>query len=154
MWACLSLFWGSTYHLQTNFHRLTVHLVPLDNDANSFLNQPFINMAQEQNSLTTTPHFTYVIRSASDYPNGLEDVRREVLGQECWAAVVVNANATSAWRTAIESGDASYSPNGAVGIYFQSARFYQVVLLYVQQTVRTYLQKSTEELTCRSLVTS
>lgn len=135
MWACLSLFWGSTYHLQTNFHRLTVHLVPLDTDAQSFLNQPFINMAQEQNSLTTTPHFTYIIRSASDYPNGLEDVRREVLGQECWAAVVVNANATSAWRTAIQNGDSSYSPNGAVGVYFQSARFYQVVLLYIQQTV-------------------
>jgi hypothetical protein len=95
-----------------------------------------INMAQQQNFLpVTTPHFTWIIRDASDYPNGLEDVRHEVLGQECWAAVVINANATTAWRTAIENGDTSYSPDGAIGIYFQSARFYQVVLLYIQQTV-------------------
>jgi hypothetical protein len=93
-------------------------------------------MAEMQNSLPIEmPHFTYIIRSASDYPNGLEDVEREVLGQECWAAVVVNANATTAWRTALENGNADYAPNGAIGIYFQSARFYQVVLLYIQQTV-------------------
>ena len=95
-----------------------------------------IEMANTQNSLPIeTPHFTYIIREASDYPNGLEDVRREVLGQECWAAVVINANATTAWRNALETGDAGYNPNGAIGIYFQSARFYQVVLLYIQQTV-------------------
>lgn len=139
MWACLSIFWGSTYHLQTNFHRLTVNLVPLDTDPNSFLVPTMVEMAQTQNSLPIEmPHFTYIIRSPGDYPNGLEDVRREVLGQECWAAVVINTNATSAWREALESGDATYSPSGAVGIYFQSARFYQVVLLYIQQTVRYF----------------
>lgn len=137
MWACLSIFWGSTYHLQVNFHRLTVHLVPLDTDPNSFLVGPMTQMAEMQSSLpVTTPHFTYIVRQASDYPNGLDDVQREVLGQECWAAVVIYANATTAWRDALSSGDASYSPNGAIGIYFQSARFYQVVLLYIQQTVR------------------
>ena len=95
-----------------------------------------INMAEMQNSLPVeTPHFTYIIRQASDYPNGLQDVEREVLGQECWAAVVINANATTAWRNALENGDSTYSPTGAIGIYFQSARFYQVVLLYIQQTV-------------------
>lgn len=136
MWACLSLFWGSTYHLETNFHRLTVHLVPLDTDPDSFLVPPMINMAEMQNSLPVeTPHFTYIIRQASDYPNGLQDVEREVVGQECWAAVVINANATTAWRNALENGDSTYSPTGAIGIYFQSARFYQVVLLYIQQTV-------------------
>jgi hypothetical protein len=136
MWACLSLFWGSTYHLQTNFHRLTVNLVPLDTDPDSFLVGPMIQMAQTQNSLPIeSPHFTYIIKQASDYPNGLKDVRREVLTQKCWAAVVINANATTAWREAIENGNEDYSPSGAIGIYFQSARFYQVVLLYVQQTV-------------------
>lgn len=136
MWACLSIFWGSTYHLQTNFHRLTVHLVSLDTEPDSFLVPAMEQMAQEQNSMPIEmPHFTWIVRSASDYPNGLADVRHEILGQECWAAVVINANATSAWREALQTGDASYSPNGAMGIYFQSARFYQVVLLYVQQTV-------------------
>lgn len=95
-----------------------------------------IEMANTQNSLPVeTPHFTYIIKQASDYPNGLEDVEREVLGQECWASVVVNSNATSAWEEAVRNGDGGYSPNGAVGIYFQSARFYQVELLYLQQTV-------------------
>jgi hypothetical protein len=83
----------------------------------------------------TTVHLGWRVKDASYYPNGLGDVRQDVLQQGCWAAVVVNANATSAWRTALENGDSSYDPTGAITIYLQSARFYQVVLLYIVQLV-------------------
>ena len=97
-----------------------------------------INQANYENSLSdSVPHMSWVIRDASLYPNGLSDVENEVITQQCWAAVVINANATSAWTAALAAGDASYDPTGAIGIYVQSARFYQVVLNYVEAIVRS-----------------
>lgn len=122
--------------LEPNFVNLTVNLIPFDTDTNSFLVGPIINQANYENSEPRSiPHFTWVIKSPSDYPNGLADVRRDILTQKAWAAVVINANATSAWQAALATGDSSYDPTGAIGVYFASARFYQVVLLYVEAVV-------------------
>lgn len=70
-------------------------------------------------------------------------MERDIATQKSWGAVVINANATTAWRNALTTGDASYDPNGAIGIYFSSARFYQVTLLYIESIVSPHL-------TCRS----
>ncbi len=72
-----------------------------------------------------------MIRDPSAYPNGLEDVRNSVVTGECWGAIVVNANATSAWRSAVESGDGTYDPQGSIGIFYSGAKFYQIILLYL-----------------------
>lgn len=136
LWICLLIFWGSNYMLEPNFVNLTVNLIPFDTDAESFLVGPIVNQANYQNSEPrSSAHFTWVIKSPNDYPNGLEDVRRDIMGQKAWAAVVINANATSAWRTALANGDASYDPTGAIGVYYASARFYQVTLLYIESIV-------------------
>ena len=137
LWTWLPLFWGSTYKLQNYFHKLSVNYVTFDTDPNSFLNNPMLQEAQYQAALSDSiPHLGWVVRNASEYPNGLADVRQEIYSQKAWATVVVNANATSAWQAALANGDSSYDPTGAVGVYFASARFYQVTLLYLQPLVR------------------
>lgn len=92
-------------------------------------------MASNSNAMSTkyisTAHLGYVIRDAADYPRGVYDAMDEVTNKDCWGAIVVNANATSAWRAALESGDASYDPSGAVGVFYQGARYYQIILLYL-----------------------
>lgn len=104
------------------------------------------DMARTQASLpSSTTHLGWSIRDTSDYPNGLEDVRNNVLSQRSWATVVINSNATTAWRNAINNGDSSYDPNGAITIYIQTARFYQVSLLYIEAIVGGY----TYSLECR-----
>lgn len=97
-----------------------------------------LNEAQYQANLpASVAHFGWTIKPSSDYPNGIQDVQDSILRQDAWVAVVVNANATTAWRQALADGDASYDPTGAMTIYYQSARFYQVTLLYFEQTVRS-----------------
>ena len=94
--------------------------------------------AQYEASLPSSiPHLGWEIHAASEYPNGLADVQHSIFAQKCWAAVVINANATSAWTAALADGDTSYDPTGAIGIYYASARFYQVTLLYIESLVRT-----------------
>lgn len=92
-------------------------------------------MASNSNAMSTkfisTAHLGYVIRDASSYPRGVYDAMDEVTNKDCWGAIVVNANATSAWRAAVESGDGSYDPSGAVGVFYQGARYYQIILLYL-----------------------
>lgn len=136
LWGCLSIFWGSVYKLTTGLPAINVYFVTFDNDANALLNQPITEQANYLANLPASmPHLGWQVRQASDYPNGLEDVRQEVLHQKSWATVVVNANATSAWRNAIRNGDANYDPNGAIGIYYMGARFYQVQYLYTEALV-------------------
>lgn len=115
------------------FHALEVHLVSFDQDSGSFLNYPMAQMAREQATMETS--LGWSVRPSSDYPNGLQDVENNVLSQKCWVTVVINANATSAWREAVTSGDGNYDPTGAVTVYFQTARFYQVTLLYIEALV-------------------
>jgi hypothetical protein len=138
LWACLSFFWGSTYKLTSGISNLNVRFVTFDTDSSALLNDPITQQANYLASLpSSVTHLGWEVRSASNYPNGLADVQREVLHQECWAFVVVNANATSAWRTAVRNGDGSYDPNGAIGIYYMGARFYQVQYLYTESLVST-----------------
>jgi hypothetical protein len=136
LWVCLSIFWGSNYKLETYLPALTVNYVTFDTDPDSFLNSPMLETANMQAGLpASTVHLGWEAKDAAYYPNGIGDVQQDVLQQGCWAAVVVNANATSAWRAALATGDASYNPTGAITIYLQSARFYQVTLLYITQLV-------------------
>ncbi|WWC65254.1 uncharacterized protein I303_107871 [Kwoniella dejecticola CBS 10117] len=137
LWVCLSIFWGSTYRLTSFLPSLTVHVIPFDTPSStSYLNGP---ITQQMQTVASQPpsmvHLGYQIQDPSNYPNGLDDVRQSVLAQECWAAIVINANASSAWTDALNNGDASYDPTGAIGIYYSSARFYQVVLLYFDSLI-------------------
>lgn len=131
VWCFLSFFWGSIYLVENNFRNLDVYVISFDTATNSFLTGPIMNQATYLANLDpSVAHLGWQIRDASLYPNGLDDVRQEILGQKAWAAIVVNANATTAWTTAVQNGDATYDPTGAIGVYYQSARFYQVILLY------------------------
>ena len=140
LWATLSFFWGSTYQLINQFYNLQVYVVNFDTTSNAFLPGPIQTEVNYQNSLGwDVAHVTWVMRDPSNYPNGLADVQNEVLTQQCWATVVINANATSAWTSALAAGDSSYDPTGAIGIYVQSARFYQVILNYLEPIVGVLL---------------
>jgi hypothetical protein len=101
------------------------------------LGPAYTSYARQSNSLPlSTPHVGYnIIDVSQGYPNGVWDARDDVLKKKCWAAIVIHANATSSWRDAIQTGDAGYDPQGSVGIYYEGARYYQIVLLYLRPFV-------------------
>lgn len=138
LWICLPIFWGSLYLTLQYLSNLTIYLVDLDtasSGSSAIVGPAFRAMASNSNAMSTklisTAHLGYVIRDAADYPRGVYDAMDEVTNKDCWGAIVVNANATSAWRAAVQAGDAAYDPSGSVGVFYQGARYYQIILLYL-----------------------
>lgn len=124
LWICLPIFWGSTILLEHYFYRLNIQVVDFDSaasGANALVGPPLVQSLLQINS-ASTPHLTYYNASPSDFPNGPSDVMESVGYSRAWGAVVIYPNATTAWRNAVETGDASYDPTGCVGIYFSGAR--------------------------------
>ncbi|KAJ9117408.1 hypothetical protein QFC24_006504 [Naganishia onofrii] len=138
LWICLPIFWGSLYLTLQYLSNLTIYLIDLDtasSGSSAIVGPAFRAMASNSNAMSTklisTAHLGYVIRDAADYPRGVYDAMDEVTNKDCWGAIVVNANATSAWRAAVQAGDAAYEPSGSVGVFYQGARYYQIILLYL-----------------------
>lgn len=145
---------GSLYLTLQYLSNLTIYLVDLDTAASgssAIVGPAFRAMASSSNAMSTklieTAHLGFVIRDAADYPRGVYDAMNEVTNKDCWGAIVVNANATSAWRAAVENGDALYDPSGAVGIFYQGARYYQIILLYLVPFVSALLSQAATPLT-------
>lgn len=62
----------------------------------------------------------------------LDDVISEIISEKAWAAVVVNSNATSMFRQAMDGNtgaliDGEYTPSGAVSLIAMGSRWFQVI---------------------------
>jgi hypothetical protein len=59
---------------------------------------------------------------ASDFNNDPILVRQAVYDQKAWAAVIINANATSLYQNAVENGNLDYDPLGIAQVIYVEAR--------------------------------
>ncbi|KAJ5101377.1 hypothetical protein NUU61_003599 [Penicillium alfredii] len=77
-------------------------------------------------------HLGYEIKSPADFNHDPWDVRQGIYDEHAYAAVIVNANATSLLRAAVSHGNSSYDPTGAIESVIISARdettYYNYVL--------------------------
>lgn len=91
----------------------------------------------------STPHVGYNIIDCTQPPyslplsegGGVWAARKDLLENKAWAGIVVHGNATQSWREAVEGGQTGYDPQGSVGVYYEGARYYQIVLLYLRPFV-------------------
>lgn len=123
LWICLPIFWGSTLLLEHYFYKLNIQVVDFDSaasGADAVVGPPLLQQLLQINQ-QSGPHLTYYNTSPSNFPNGPQDVMQSVGHNEAWGAIVIFANATTAWRNAIETGNSSYDPTGSVGIYYSGA---------------------------------
>lgn len=150
LWLALPIFWGSTYLLLPFLSRLTIYVVDFDTQASgnaAIVGPAFRAMASNSNAMPSSEaHLGYVIRDAASYPNGIYDAMHEVEVQKCWGTIVINANATTAWRDAVENGVATYDPQGSVALLYQGARFYSIILLYLVPFVSLIRQSMGESI--------
>ena len=129
---------GSTYQLLKYFPNLTVNIYNFDTSLSpqtSLLGPSYTSYAQTQQSLPisiSTPHVGYRIIDVSTLTE--QDAIDDVLNQRCWAAIVIHGNATSSWRDGVEGG-VEHEAQGSMGIYYEGARYYQVLLLYLRPFV-------------------
>lgn len=133
LWVSLPIFWGSSSTLARYFGNLHIHVVDFDSHASgaNAIAGPYITAALRTIDSASGPHLSYDIIDPARYPGGAQQVMDAVAKSGPWGAIVIHANATSAWRNAVTTGNAAYDPNGSVGLYYSAARFYQITLLYV-----------------------
>lgn len=75
-----------------------------------------------QQMLQAEVHLGYGTLPPSQFNNDPMQVRRAVYDWECWAAIIVNPNATAMLYSAIQNGNTSYDPMGAMQLIYQDAR--------------------------------
>ena len=123
LWICLPIFWGSTLLLEHYFYRLNIQVVDFDSAANgaNAMVGPSVVQSLLQINQQTSAHVTYYNLSTEGFPNGPDDVMTSVGYNEAWGAVIIYPNATTAWRNAVETGNASYDPTGCVGVIYSGA---------------------------------
>ncbi|KAI2625380.1 MNNG and nitrosoguanidine resistance protein [Hypomontagnella submonticulosa] len=125
--AVLSLYWAALSHVEQNISSLKVHVVDFDGqvapyDAVTPLVGPAVTAAVQK--MLDSPQHTigYTIVPPSAYGFDPIAVREAVYDWHCWAAVIVNPNATALLQEAVSIGNASYDPTGAIQFIIQTAR--------------------------------
>ena len=109
---------------------LVVYVVDFDGQAASpdaatpLVGPTIVEIAQAMMQDTETPSLGYTIMPPSEYDNDPVAVRQAVYDWECFAAVIVGADATGSLERAARAGNASWDPAGLGGVQLiiQTAR--------------------------------
>lgn len=82
-----------------------------------------------KSTLSQPVHMGVIIRDAAG--KTMQDVEDELVNEKAWAAVVVNANATTMFEEALAGTggllNGEYAPQGAITLLAVGARWFQVV---------------------------
>ncbi|KAK7753805.1 hypothetical protein SLS62_004171 [Diatrype stigma] len=149
--AILALYWADLFVVDQKLRNLTVHVVDLDgqaapyNDSASAITPlvgPTMTSLARELADGDQPSLGYVVVPAAAYGHDARAVRQAVYDWECYAAVVIQANATALLQAAAARGNASYDPTGAVQIVLLSARqeatYYNYILPQLEALARDF----------------
>ena len=118
----LSLYWGVLYRVETNLNSLIVHIVNFDTGTSAIVGPAIVQMTEQIVLLNKGPHLGYTTVQPSYYNNDPMQVRESIYNQEAWAAIIINANATSVLLETVQTGNSKYDPLGAAQIIYVQAR--------------------------------
>ena len=123
----LSLYWGVLYHVERNMHSLVTYVVDFDSQLPPYqsttpLIGPMVTQLTKQINALPGPHLGFVSLPPSQFNNDPLAVRQAVYDFHAWAAVIINANATTNLQQAVQTGNSQYDPLGAGQIIYVQAR--------------------------------
>lgn len=132
----LSCFEAVFFHIPANLKKLTVFVVDFDGKLEPYTGGvPFIGPqiveSTEAIANSNEPRLGYITMPPSDFNNEPIAVRQAIYDFKAYAAIIINANASALLRQAVEQGNSSYDPNGAVQVIYVSARDSSTVPTYV-----------------------
>ncbi|THH26331.1 hypothetical protein EUX98_g7852 [Antrodiella citrinella] len=116
MWASLPAFWGALSNSASLTDQLTVWYI--DRDDSRVGHAIWDGIANYSGpALPLGWQVVNPLVAGSD-----EDIIGSVVTDQVWAAVVVEANATSTLTLARQNGDVTYNPASAITVYYSQAR--------------------------------
>lgn len=123
--SVLSIYWATLFHVESKLYHLTVYVVDFDGQAPYNTNTPIVGPTVVQTMLESTnmgPHLGFVNVPAANFQNDPMNVRQAIYNEEAWAAVIINANATSMLYSAVNNANTTYDPIGACQLVFIDSR--------------------------------
>jgi hypothetical protein len=87
--------------------------------------------------MNAMPHLGFITIPPSAYNDDPIAVRQAVYDQEAWAAIVINPNATTLLRQAVEQGNSSYEPIGACQVIYTTSRDQDTYYDYILPLLNT-----------------
>ena len=124
--AILSIYWGILFDVKENMPKITVAVISFEGiepyRAYTPIVGPFVRQVCEAEMNSRSDHLGYTFLDPSVYNYDPVQVRVAVYNQDIWAAIIINSNATALLRQAVETGNSSYDPRGAITIVYNQAR--------------------------------
>lgn len=124
--AILSLYWGALFHVEQNMSALVVWVVDFDGQVAPYTDTtPLVGPAvvqAAQSSILPSGSIGWGSLPASRFNNDPMEVRQAIYDEKAWAAIIINANATTLLQDAVNTGNSSYDPMGAAQLIYVQAR--------------------------------
>ncbi|KAL3474276.1 hypothetical protein BJX99DRAFT_231862 [Aspergillus californicus] len=133
----LSLYWAVQFRVEPNLPALKIWVVDFD-DAQDPLVGPAVTDVANAIANSDTATVGYEIRQSADFGNDPIAVRQAVYDEHCYAAIIVNANATTALRDAVSSADDAYNPADAAQFVTISARDQSTYSSYITPALSSF----------------
>lgn len=131
----LSIYWGVLVDVKQNLYKASVAVVSFEGRSPyqeyTPVVTPFITQALEAEMASRPDHLGFQFRDASEFDNDPMRVRLAVFEEKYWAAIIIHANATALLTQAVQQGNSSYDPRGAVMIVYNQARDIESYNFYV-----------------------
>ncbi|KDE84614.1 MNNG and nitrosoguanidine resistance protein [Aspergillus oryzae 100-8] len=124
----LSLYWAVQFRVEQNLHSLTVWVVDFDGmvdpyrDTKPIVGPAVTDVAENLIQTPETGRLGYTIKSPDEFNYDPWAVRQGVYDEHAYAAIIVNANATTLLHDAVKNGNSSYDPTGAAQFVVITAR--------------------------------
>lgn len=140
--AVLSLYWGVLFRVENNISALVVWVVDFDGqvapytDVTPIVGPQIVSAAEAL--VAPTGSLGWGSLPASAFNNDPMAVRQAIYDEKAWAAIIINANATSLLQDAVNNGNTSYDPMGAAQIIYVQARDSDTYSNYVTPQLQTF----------------
>jgi hypothetical protein len=114
------------FHLPQNVAALGVYVVdfdgipPYDTGNAPLVGPTAVQLGEEVVKITGSPGYQFL--PPSQFNNDPIQVRQAVYDFKAWAAIIINPNATAMLYSAINTGNTSYDPMGAMSLVFTDSR--------------------------------
>jgi hypothetical protein len=118
----LSLYWAVLFRVERNLSALVVWVVDFDSQVVPYMAvTPVVGPAIVRTALSlVSPSGSLGWGSipASDFNHDPMAVRQAIYDEKAWAAIIINANATTLLQDAVMNGNVSYDPMGAAQVIY------------------------------------
>ncbi|RDW67238.1 SNG1 family protein [Aspergillus mulundensis] len=134
----LSLYWAVQFHSDDKVSNLKVWVVDFDNSQDALVGPAVTDLARQiATSSESKQNLGYTIKPAADFEDPVAVVQA-VYDEHCWAAIIVNPDATTLLRDAVSSGNTSYTPSDAAQFVIISARDETTFANYITPSLNSF----------------